>query len=71
MVALLQLLSSCKTAQSSCIIHNCTHAYNTFEESTLISAQVSLMAIKFNSEECCYDTIFTEELLTKCKKATE
>ena len=28
MVALLQLLSSCKTAQSSCIIHNCTHAYN-------------------------------------------
>ena len=27
-VALLQLLSSCKTAQSSCKIHNRTHAYN-------------------------------------------
>lgn len=34
------------------------------------STIISLMAIKFNSEECCYDTTFTEELLTKCKKAT-
>jgi hypothetical protein len=30
----------------------------------------NLMAIKFNSEECCHDSIFNEELLTKCKKAT-
>ena len=30
----------------------------------------SLMAIKFNSEECCYDTPFSPELLSKCKKAT-
>ena len=28
----------------------------------------NLMAIKFNSEECCHNTIFNEELLTMCKK---
>ncbi len=34
------------------------------------STIISLMTIKFNSEECCHDSIFSEELLTKCKKAT-
>ena len=29
----------------------------------------SLMTIKFNSEECCYDTPFSPELLSKCKRA--
>ncbi len=38
----------------------------TLKQSTIIS----LMTIKFNSEECCHDSIFSEELLTKCKKAT-
>ncbi len=38
----------------------------TLKQSTI----VSLMAIKFNSEECCHDAIFNEELLTMCKKAT-
>ena len=38
----------------------------TLKQSTIIS----LMAIKFNSKECCHDSIFNEELLTKCKKAT-
>lgn len=38
----------------------------TLKQSTIIS----LMTIKFNSEECCHDSIFNEELLTKCKKAT-
>ena len=28
------------------------------------------MAIKFNSEQCCFDSKFSSELLTKCKKAT-
>ena len=28
------------------------------------------MAIKFNSEECCHDSVFNEELPTRCKKAT-
>ena len=30
----------------------------------------SLMTIKFNSNECCYNATFSDELLTKCKKAT-
>lgn len=30
----------------------------------------ALMAIKFNSEQCCHDTIFSEQLLSSCKKAT-
>ncbi len=34
------------------------------------STIISLMTIKFNSEECCHDSIFSEELLTKCKKVT-
>ena len=34
------------------------------------STIISLMAIKFNSEECCHDTTFSDDLLTKCKKAT-
>ncbi len=37
----------------------------TLKQSTIIS----IMTIKFNSEECCHDSIFSEELLTKCKKA--
>ena len=38
----------------------------TLKQSTLIS----LMSIKFNSEECCHDSIFSELVLTDCKKAT-
>ena len=38
----------------------------TLKQSTIIS----LMAIKFNSEECCFDSEFSSELLSKCKKAT-
>ncbi len=34
------------------------------------STIISLMTIKFNSDECCHDSIFSEEFLTKCKKAT-
>ncbi len=34
------------------------------------STRISLMTIKFNSEECCHDSIFSEELLTSAKKAT-
>ncbi len=34
------------------------------------STIIYLMTIKFNSEECCHDSICSEELLTKCKKAT-
>ncbi len=34
------------------------------------STIISLMTIKFNSEECCHDSILSKELLTKCKKAT-
>ena len=34
------------------------------------STIISLMYIKFNSEECCHDTILDENLLTTCKKAT-
>ena len=30
----------------------------------------ALMSVKFNSEDCCYDTPFTPELLCKCKTAT-
>ena len=30
----------------------------------------SLMAIKLNSEECCYNSPLSPELLSKCKKAT-
>ena len=30
----------------------------------------SLMAVKFNSEEFCFDRSFSQELLTACKKAT-
>ena len=37
----------------------------TLKQSTI----VSLMAIKFNSEECCHDTIFNEELLTMLLKS--
>ncbi len=29
------------------------------------STIISLMTIKFNSEECCHDSIFSEELTTK------
>ncbi len=32
------------------------------------STIISLMTIKFKSEECCHDSIFSDELLTKCKK---
>ena len=35
-----------------------------------LSQLISLMAIKFNSEECCHDSVFNEEIVTKCKKAT-
>ena len=28
------------------------------------------MAVKFNSDECCHDSVFNEELPSKCKKAT-
>ena len=38
----------------------------TLKQSTIIS----LMAIKFNSEECCHNASFTDKLLSKCKKAT-
>ncbi len=31
---------------------------------------ISLMTIKFNSNSDCYSTKFSENLLTKCKKAT-
>ena len=31
---------------------------------------VALMTMKFNSDSSCYDSTFTEELLTDCKKAT-
>ena len=34
------------------------------------STLISLMSIKFNSEECCHDSIFSELVLTYCKKAT-
>ncbi|SMN12557.1 hypothetical protein SPBRAN_1766 [uncultured Candidatus Thioglobus sp.] len=34
------------------------------------STIISLMTMKFNCDECCYETKFTEELLSKCKKAT-
>ena len=34
------------------------------------STIASIMTIKLNSEECCFDTPFSPELLTKCKKAT-
>ena len=30
----------------------------------------ALMSVKLNSEECCCDTHFTPEILSKCKKAT-
>ena len=43
-----------------------TDQHPTLKQSTIIS----LMAIKFNSEECCFDSKFSSELLTKCKKAT-
>ena len=31
---------------------------------------ISLMIMKFNSAENCYEATFTEDLLKKCKKAT-
>ena len=34
------------------------------------STITALTSIKINSEQCCYDTPFTPELLSKCKKAT-
>ena len=34
------------------------------------STIIYLMTIKYNSEQCCYDTSFSNELLKKCKKAT-
>ena len=34
------------------------------------STIASIMSIKFNCEECCHDSTFSPELLTKCKKAT-
>ncbi len=34
------------------------------------STTVGLMSLKFNSVACCFDTDFSDELLTKCKKAT-
>ena len=43
-----------------------TDRHPTLKQSTLIS----LMSIKFNSEECCQDSIFSELVLTDCKKAT-
>ena len=34
------------------------------------STVASLMCIKMNSEECCHNSHFNEELLSRCKKAT-
>ena len=38
----------------------------TLKQSTIIS----LMSIKFKAEECCHDSVFNKDLLTKCRKAT-
>ena len=43
-----------------------TDQHPTLKQSTIIS----LMSIKFNAEECCHDSVFNEDLLTKCRKAT-
>lgn len=43
-----------------------TDQHPTLKQSTIIAP----MAIKFNSDECCHDTTFISELLTKCKRAT-
>ena len=31
---------------------------------------ISLMIMKLNCLQCCYESTFTEELLTECKRAT-
>ncbi len=31
---------------------------------------IALMTMKFNCLECCYESTFTEKLLSECKKAT-
>ncbi len=31
---------------------------------------IALMTMQFNCLECCYESTFTEKLLTECKKAT-
>ena len=43
-----------------------TDQHPTLKQSTIIS----LMAIEFNSEECCFDSEFSSELLSKCKATT-
>ena len=34
------------------------------------SSLIHLMSIKFNNHSCCHDTELSDELVTKCKKAT-
>ena len=43
-----------------------TDQRSNLEQSTI----VALMSLKFNCDTSCFDTKFTEDLLTKCKKAT-
>ena len=43
-----------------------TNQRSNLEQSTI----VALMSLKFNCDTSCFDTKFTEDLLTKCKKAT-
>ena len=44
---------------------------HTDERSSLIqSSLIHLMSIKFNNHSCCHDTELSDELVTKCKKAT-
>ena len=34
------------------------------------SSIIALMTLKFNYDYCCHDIQFSQELLSKCKKAT-
>ena len=34
------------------------------------STIIALMTLKFNSDDCCHDTQLSQELLSRCKKAT-
>ena len=47
-----------------------TKAHNWYIHSSaaILESLKFTKAIKFNSEECCYDTPFSPELLSKCKK---